>query len=84
MGFLQVYIEDGVGEFDLGLIKAVRGKKYGKRLLETAINFLNTKEAMKIRLSVVTNNTLAYDMYKNRGFRQSELISDWFELNKNK
>lgn len=84
MGFLQVYIEDGVGEFDLGLIKAARGKKYGKRLLETAINFLNTKEAMKIRLSVVTNNTLAYDMYKNRGFRQSELISDWFELNKKK
>lgn len=80
VGFLQFYIEDGVGEFDLGLIKATRGKGYGKRLLETAINFLNKKEVMEIRLSVVTNNTLAYDMYKRRGFKQNKLISDWFEL----
>lgn len=80
VGFLQFNIKDGVGEFDLGLIKAARGKGYGKKLLETAISFLNSKEVSEISLLVITKNNLAYDMYKKRGFKESELLSDWFEL----
>ncbi len=37
--YLQFNIQEGVGEFDLGLIKEVRGKGYGNWLLETAISF---------------------------------------------
>lgn len=80
VGFMQFNIKDGVGEFDLGLIKAARGKGYGKQLLETAISFLNSKEVSEISLLVITKNNLAYDMYKKRGFKESELLSDWFEL----
>lgn len=80
VGFLQFNIKDGVGKFDLGLIKAARGKGYGKQLLETAISFLNSKEVSEISLLVITKNNLAYDMYKKRGFKESELLSDWFEL----
>lgn len=80
IGFLQFNIKEGVGEFDLGLIKSVRGKGYGKLLLETAISFLNSKKVKEIGLLVITKNTLAYDMYKKRGFRESKLVSDWFQL----
>jgi len=81
VGFLQFNIQEGVGEFDLGLIKAVRGKGYGKLILETAISFLNTKKVAEISLIVITKNTVAFDMYKKRGFKESELVSDWFQLN---
>lgn len=79
-GFLEFNIEDDVGEFDLGLIKSVRGKGYGKQLLETAINFLVLKQIGEISLIVITKNTLAYNMYKKRGFKESKFISDWFVL----
>ncbi|QEK13474.1 GNAT family N-acetyltransferase [Crassaminicella thermophila] len=80
IGFLQFNIKDGVGEFDLGLIKSARGKGYGKQLLETAISFLSSKKVKEIGLIVATKNTLAYDMYKKRGFKESKLVSDWFQL----
>lgn len=80
-GFLQFNIEDGVGEFDLGLINSARGKEYGKQLLETAIDFLNSNEVIEISLIVITKNTLAYNMYKKRGFKESKLISNWFQIN---
>lgn len=80
IGFLQFEINDNIGMFDLGLIKAARGKGYGNMLLETAINFLNTKEVTKISLIVMTSNTLAYNLYIKRGFKESNLLCDWFEL----
>ena len=80
VGFLQFNIEEGVGEFDLGLIKVARKKGYGKLLLETAISFLNSKKVIEISLIVITKNILAYDMYKKRGFKESKLVSDWFQI----
>lgn len=80
VGFLQFNIQEGVGEFDLGLIKEVRGKGYGKLLLETAISFLNEKKVSEINLTVVTKNIVALNMYKKRGFQESELLSDWFQV----
>lgn len=81
IGFLQFNIEDCIGEFDLGLIKAARGKGYGKLLLEAAIYLLNAKEVAEISLIVVTKNIIAFDIYKKRGFKESELVSEWFQLN---
>ncbi len=81
IGFLQFNIKEDVGEFDLGLIKAARGKGYGKLILETAINFLNEKKAAEINLVVITKNIVALDMYNKRGFKEIELVSEWFQLN---
>ncbi len=64
----------------MGLIKEVRGKGYGKLLLETAISFLNEKKVSEINLTVVTKNIVALNMYKKRGFQESELLSDWFQV----
>jgi GNAT superfamily N-acetyltransferase len=80
IGFVQFHIENGVGEFDLGLIKIMQGKGYGKKLLETAIYFLNLKEVNDICLTVITKNKVAYEMYKKRGFIEIEILNDWFEL----
>lgn len=80
IGFLQFNIEDNVGEFDLGLTQEARGKGYGKQLLETAISFLNSKEVREMVLTVITKNTIAYNMYTKRGFKGSKLVSQWFEI----
>lgn len=80
VGFLQFNIHEGVGEFDIGLIKNFRGKGYGRLLLETAIDFLNAKKVEEISLVVITKNIVAFDMYKKRGFKEIELLSEWFQL----
>lgn len=80
IGMLNVYIHDGTGEFDIGLKAAARGKGYGRRLLETAVSFLNEQKAEKIELVVMDSNRIAYEMYKKRGFKESRLINNWFEL----
>lgn len=58
----------------------VIGRGYGKRLLETAINFLNSENVTEISLKVITKNIIAYDMYKKRGFKDSKLINEWFQI----
>lgn len=80
VGLLQFNIQEGIGEFELGLIKAARGKGYGKLLLETAINFLNERKVEEINLIVITKNIVAFDMYTKRGFKESEVVSEWFQL----
>jgi ribosomal protein S18 acetylase RimI-like enzyme len=80
IGFMKLYIKDGVGEFDIGLIKSARGKGYGKLLLETAIGLLNDNKVKEIGLIVITKNTVAYNMYIKRGFTPSKVTSNWFQL----
>ena len=43
IGFMNSVIENEEGIFDIGLCKEYRSKGFGKRLLETAIHFLNSK-----------------------------------------
>ncbi|QAA33709.1 GNAT family N-acetyltransferase [Clostridium manihotivorum] len=79
-GFLLFEVKDGKALFDLGLKKSYRGKGYGKMLLETAIDFLNKKNADEIGLIVITKNTLAYNMYIKRGFKEQKSLSSWFPI----
>lgn len=79
IGMLDVSIDKGIGSFDLGLLKEFRGKGYGKRLLDTAIDFLNPK-VDEINLLVISKNTLAYEMYKKRGFIDKEIYSYWYDV----
>lgn len=80
IGFMNCVIENGQGIFDIGLRKTYRGKGYGKRLLETAIDFLNEKKVYKINLIVIEKNQIAYNMYKKRGFKEESVISYWIKI----
>jgi ribosomal protein S18 acetylase RimI-like enzyme len=80
IGFLNTIIKDKKAFFDIGLIKEYRGKGYGKKILETAIQFLNEKQAEEICLTVIEKNSIAYEMYKKRGFKVYNKLSDWIEL----
>ena len=80
IGFLSTIINDKKAFFDIGLMKEYRGKGYGKKLLETAIQFLNEKQVEEICLTVIEKNSIAYEMYKKRGFKVYNKLSDWIEL----
>ncbi len=80
IGFLDTIIEGNKGFFDIGLIKEYRGKGYGKKLLETAIQYLNEKKVEEVCLTVIEKNSIAYEMYKKRGFKVYNKLSDWIEL----
>ncbi|MGL5329202.1 MAG: GNAT family N-acetyltransferase [Peptostreptococcaceae bacterium] len=80
IGFIEVTIENDKGLFDIGLCKEYRGRGYGNRLLETAIQFLVNKEVEDISLIVIEQNNIAYNMYQNRGFEISKVIGHWIVL----
>ena len=80
IGFMNSVIENDEGMFDIGLCKQYRRKGFGKRLLETAIYFLNSKNVEKISLIVIEKNKVAHEMYKKRGFYKENTISYWIEL----
>lgn len=80
IGFMNCVIKNGQGIFDIGLCRSYRGKGYGKKLLETAITFLNHKKVEKINLVVIEKNMVAYNMYKKRGFKEESVISYWTKI----
>lgn len=80
VGFMNCEIENNEGIFDIGLCKDYRSRGLGKRLLETAIDFLNTKKVDKISLIVIEKNRVAHEMYKKRGFVKEDIISHWIEV----
>ncbi|WP_300379427.1 GNAT family N-acetyltransferase [Clostridium sp.] len=81
IGFLEIEIkEDNKGFFDIGLIREARGKGYGKRILETAIETLNEKNVEEVYLIVIGKNKIGYDMYVKRGFEIKEKMSDWYKI----
>lgn len=80
IGFMNCTIQNRQGLFDIGLCKDYRGKGYGKCLLETAIDFLNRKNAVKINLIVIEKNAIAYCMYKKRGFKEESIINYWTKI----
>lgn len=81
IGFLDFCIdtEHGIGKFDLGIIKCKRGMGYGKEILETAIQYL-VKNKLQVELIVLEPNTVAYEMYKKRGFKISIIMGHWIKL----
>lgn len=80
IGFLEVTIDNDKGLFDIGLCKKYRGKGYGKRILETAIQFLLERQVKEIVLIVIEQNKIAYEMYKKRGFELNYIMGGWVIL----
>jgi ribosomal protein S18 acetylase RimI-like enzyme len=78
IGFLEIDIKEDVrGFFDIGLKREFRGRGYGKRILEIAIQTLAEKGVKNISLVVIGRNKIAFEMYKKRGFKIYEKFSDW-------
>ena len=80
IGFMNCIIKNRQGLFDIGLCKDYRGKGYGKHLLETAIDFCNRKNVLKINLIVIEKNAIAHKMYEKRGFKEESIISYWIKI----
>ena len=80
IGMLEIDMEDSEDMFSIGLKRNWRSKGYGKRLLETAIDFLNQKEAHEICLIVISKNKRAYETYLKRGFVVKKVLTDWYIL----
>lgn len=80
IGVLNTTIDRRKGTFDIGLSSKFRGKGYGKRLLETAIDFLESKDIENVYLIVIETNKIAHKMYKKRGFMEDKVLSYWISL----
>lgn len=80
IGVLNTTIKGKRGTFDIGLSSRFRGKGYGKRLLETAIDFFENKDIEDVYLIVIETNKIAYKMYKKRGFKEDKVLSYWISL----
>lgn len=80
IGVLNTTIHRRKGTFDIGLSSRFRGKGYGKRLLETAIDFFENKDIEDVYLIVIETNKIAYKMYKKRGFKEDKVLSYWISL----
>lgn len=80
IGFLNIDIEGDIGSFDIGLCKEFRGRGYGKRLLETAIDTLNKEKVEEVKLTVIEKNSIAFNMYKKRGFIIEKTLSHWIVI----
>ena len=80
IGILEIDMEDSEDIFTIGLKKDWQNKGYGKRLLETAIDFLNQKEVPEIYIMVISKRKSAYEMYLKRGFVVKKVFTDWYVL----
>lgn len=80
IGMLEIDMEDSEDVFTIGLKRDWQNKGYGKRLLETAIDFLNQKEVPEICIMVISKRKSAYEMYLKRGFVVKRVFTDWYEL----
>lgn len=80
IGILEIDMEDTEDVFTIGLKRDWQNKGYGKRLLETAIDFLNQKGVPEICIMVISKRKQAYEMYLKRGFVVKKVFTDWYEL----
>lgn len=80
IGVMNIDIENNIGSFDIGICNEYRGLGYGKKILETAINFLNKSKVDKVTLTVIEKNSRALNMYLNRGFKVDYVISYWIVI----
>jgi len=85
VGSAEIAIEgqgfaDHVGDFGIVLIKEIRGKGVGKKLLFEIIKQAKDKLKIKIvKLRVMGLNTTAQDLYKKCGFKELGRIKKGFK-----
>ena len=73
-------ITDHIGEFGIVLLKEIRGKRVGKKLLKEIVREAKEKLKIKIiKLQVMGPNITAQDLYKECGFKEVGRIKKGFK-----
>lgn len=64
-----VYNGNNASIFSVEVLDSHRGKGYGKKLVEKAINVCRYKNIQKLELNTEQDNKIANSMYKKMGFK---------------
>ena len=72
-----VYNENKASIFSVEVLNKFRGKGYGKRLVENAINRSKEKNCVSIELNTEIDNTVANNLYQSMGFELKGLKDDF-------
>lgn len=64
----------------IGLVKDIRGQGLGTELLRACLTLLAEKGAACCCLRVSTANTAACGLYRREGFRQTAVLSRWYQI----
>ena len=68
-------------ELGIGLERPYRGKGYGRRLMDAAIEFARAASSLKwIDLRVFAHNTAGIELYKSMGFTEIGTVRDRFRI----
>lgn len=82
VGFITYYmdaLDKNVGHiFIMAVDPAFRGKSYGKKLLEFALNDLKSLGAKIVKLVTRTTNVPAQKLYSSAGFTETQRTEDGF------
>lgn len=65
---ILIYNESGASIFSVEVLNPHRGKGYGKKLVENAINRCKEKGCRAIELNTEVDNTVANNLYNSLGF----------------
>lgn len=72
-------VENGyIGLYDIVVDKELRGRGYGRRLMESMLSFGREKGASSAYLQVMLDNPVALKLYESLGFR--ELYRYWYRV----
>ena len=66
---ILIYSGDDASIFSVQVLDNHRGKGYGKKLVEKAINICKTRGLNKIELNTEPDNQVANSMYRKMGFK---------------
>ncbi|MFP4457265.1 MAG: GNAT family N-acetyltransferase [Clostridia bacterium] len=69
--------ENGLYLEQIVIKKSQQGKGYGKRAFKQFLFLAQKQKQIHIRLHVYKDNKVAYNLYKNQGFRKDKIIAYW-------
>lgn len=78
-GIYCLEMKDGTGWINaIGIHEDYLKKSFGEELVRKCMDILNSFEVREIKLTVISSNERAYNLYKKLGFVIDEVISTWF------
>lgn len=81
-GTYELTISNSTGFIEsIGISPDFQGKGFGKLLLQASINKLLKHGAKEIKLSVVSTNEKALNLYRKYGFEEDKIASVWLSKN---
>lgn len=65
--------------YSIAVAKSARGHGLGRRLLGAAERASEDNDCVSIRLEVRRDNAAAIELYRSRGYRQFDVVSDYYD-----